>query len=271
MNIGTAKPGPEELRRVRYGGIDLVEATMDFNVACYRSTALEFLRKMDKAGIPVIVAGGSGLYVKSLTHGLENGGKAADPQERSKWLSLFEKQGIQALQDELLARDPDAAGKIVDFNNPRRLIRYLEKGIPDQKDGNSWKKIPGLKPMAGLDMPPSVFREQVRRRVGKMYDKGLLEECAALLAGPGTLSGTARQAIGYAEAIDLLQGRCSREEAMERTIIRTVHLGKKQRTWFRGQANVEWLEITPEMDSAEIAEKVVATWEKHGPLPVLGD
>mgnify|MGYP000206359024 CR=1 FL=1 len=266
MDIGTAKPSREEMSRVIYGGINLVEAGENFSVADYRCHALAFLREMKKRNVPVIIVGGSGLYIKSLTHGLDNAAKA-NPEERQKWLEILEKNGIEALQKEIISKYQDA-GEIKDFLNPRRLIRYLEKKNSQLLNTKSWEEIKQQAPMAGVDMKVNNFREAVRKRVNWMYENGLLEECKNLLISDKFFSGTSLQAIGYAEAIAFLKNEISREGAIEKTVKRTIQLGKKQRTWFRWQAMVEWVEVSPEMTTEEIAERVVAIWNKYGPLPI---
>jgi tRNA dimethylallyltransferase len=101
-----------------------------------------------------------------------------------------------------------------------------------------------------------------------MYRLGLLDEVRGLLSMPALLSDTARQAIGYAEAIELIENRCTLAEAMERTAARTRRLAKRQRTWLRTQADVRWIEAGPGRPPDEIAAAVAAHWEAHGPTRV---
>jgi tRNA dimethylallyltransferase len=102
-----------------------------------------------------------------------------------------------------------------------------------------------------------------------MYDGGLLEEAARLRQDYAELSRTAREGIGYAEAMDCLAGRCSREEAMARTVLRTRQLAKRQRTWFRGQTPARWVEATPTMSVEEVANRVQEEWRRHGPTEIV--
>jgi tRNA dimethylallyltransferase len=97
-----------------------------------------------------------------------------------------------------------------------------------------------------------------------MYRRGLLDEARGIRERYGELSRTARQAIGYAEAFDCLEGRCSMDEAMARTAARTRQLAKRQMTWFRHQANVTWVDAERGVTAA--AEAVRALWERHGPI-----
>ena len=267
MDIGTAKPTLGERQRVSYGCIDIVDATEDFNVADYRKFALQFLREKAKEKMPVLIVGGSGLYIKSLTHGLDDAA-GYNHLEREEWLKFIEKHGIDALRTEVVTRYPSVKEELKDLANPRRLIRYMEKKMLNVQIKSSWNKLSCTVPMVGLDMHAPVFRMAVKMRVEQMYRNGLINECIKLTSGGRKLSRTARQAIGYAEVISFLEGQCSMQEAVERTIVRTIQLGKKQRTWFRNQAKVEWIKTSLDMDVEEVAHKVLALWGKYGSIPI---
>ena len=122
--------------------------------------------------------------------------------------------------------------------------------------------------VAGLLMPMAQIRERIAERVKAMYAGGLIEEVARLLRNEFESAPTAGSAIGYAEAAAFLRGKSSLENAMEITITRTCQLAKRQMTWFRHQANVEWIAVEPGMMTGQIARKVMECWEKLGPTPV---
>jgi len=113
-------------------------------------------------------------------------------------------------------------------------------------------------------MEPALLNKRIEQRVETMYAAGLLEEVIGLLADPRGLSATARQAIGYAEAIAVIEGRSNRAEAMALTAARTRRLAKRQRTWFRHQAQVEWIEVQPGETLESVAHRVRTVWRKHG-------
>lgn len=268
MDIGTAKPTKDDRGRVNCGGIDLVDAGQEFSAGMYRNAALQFLKAMAEAGLPVMVAGGSGLYIKSLTHGLCDVPEA-DTEMRRRWQAVLDKGGVEALQKALRERSPDAYAALRDPANPRRLIRALEKvetgsAVAD----NSWKTGGPTVPLVGLDMDHDLFSARIRERVQSMYRGGLLDECSRLVSGGNELSGTAARAIGYAEALDCLAGRCTRDEAVARTELRTLQLGKKQRTWFRHQADVDWIRIDAAMSVPDVADAVLARWKALGPVSI---
>ncbi len=260
MDIGTAKPTVAERGDVPYYGVDLAEPDESFNVWDYRRDALEALAALPE-GEELIVTGGTGLYVKSLVHGLEDrpGGDAA---LRAEWERRLADEGIAALQEAVRRAAPERYEALADKENPRRLIRALETaGAPPETPSWQSTEEPVL---AGLSMEPELLNARIAQRVEEMYAQGLVEEVTRLLERERPLSETARQAIGYAEAIALIEGQATQAEAVERTVVRTRRLAKRQRTWFRHQANVDWVEVTPGADVAALAEQVAQRWRKHG-------
>lgn len=266
MDIGTAKPSQAERGSVPYLGVDLAWPDEVFGVWQYRQAVVSQLAALPPAQ-EIIAVGGSGLYVKALINGLDEAGPG--PVDRERWAALFAAQGVEGLQEALRERDPDALAALADARNPRRLIRALERlggALPSpsgarKADGRERADMPVL---AGLWIEPVLLNARIACRVEEMYAAGLLDEVAGLLASGRALSPTARQAIGYAEAIDVLEGRCRREAAMERTVTRTRQLAKRQRTWFRHQARVEWVDVKDGDPVDSIAERVQELWGKYG-------
>lgn len=269
MDIGTAKPSHDERSRVTYHGIDLVDPDHPFSTWDYRQYAAAVLRRNWSARRKTIVVGGSGLYVKSLSAGLRDI-PGADASARSRWSEVLERDGVEALQRALEKMQPDIHGSLPDRANPRRLIRALEMaeaGVAEITP--SWGK-PAAVPMAGLRMPREDLWERIRARVCEMYEGGLVDEVASLIRKYGTLSDSARQAIGYAEVLDFLEGRCTEDAAVERTIVRTRRLAKRQQTWFNHQANVTWVDVGEHMPVDDVARLVLTHWDRHGPVPLRG-
>ena len=150
------------------------------------------------------------------------------------------------------------------------MIRALERAESvGDAPVRTWDRKSGI-PLVGLMLKPVDLAVRIERRVEDMFAAGLVAEVEKLLADGGALSDTAMHAIGYAEAMDLVAGRCSREDAVARTVVRTRQLAKRQRTWFRGQLNVGWIEVSMVMSTEEIANKVLEHWRKYGPTEVLG-
>ena len=262
MDIGTAKPSEDERARVAYGGLDLVNPDEPFSVGQYIEHARRFLNASSARGEPSIVTGGTGLYVKCLTEGLAQL-PPADPALRAWAEALLEKDGVAALQTALRERDAARYEALADKNNPRRLIRALELVDREPGDIQTWSSTPSV-PMIGLAVDPEQLQVNIRTRVRKMYDSGLLDEVDRLLSSYTKLSETASQAIGYAEAIAVRLGRMTLEDAVARTAVRTRQLAKRQMTWFRHQANVIWISVGKNSTIEQIAGQVLAQWKQHG-------
>jgi tRNA dimethylallyltransferase len=305
MDIGTAKPPASERGSVRYFGIDLADPDETFSTGAWLAQVRAQLRA---AGVPqagaapgggLIVAGGTGLYVRALVQGLD--AAAADPAQRRHWQERLACEGLDALRRELAARAPQALALLADPDNPRRVIRALEHlevhgALPD-----GWQAGPQPQ-LVGLHLPRPALHARIAARVEKMFATGFLDEVAALRARfpawrgdshtsrgvriaaeplpaahtPGIegenmaslAAATARQAIGYAEACDLLDNRITREQAVMQIATRTRQLAKRQETWFRHQAAVTWIEISADEPAAAIAVRVRAAWREHGPTPI---
>ena len=267
MDIGTAKPSKDERARVVYGGLDLENPDKPFNVGQYIEHACGFLNEAFAREKQSIVTGGTGLYVKCLTEGLAQL-PPADPALRVWAEALLEKDGIAALQKVLQERDTVRYEALKDKNNPRRLIRALE--LVGQEPGNTktWSTEPSV-PMIGLAVDPELLAANIRTRVRRMYDSGLLDEVDRLLLSYTKLSETASQAIGYAEAIAVRQGLMTLDDAMARTVVRTRQLAKRQMTWFRHQANVIWISVGKNSMIEQVAGQVLARWKQYGQTPVV--
>ncbi len=269
MDSGTAQPTIEERGTVPYHGIALVSANESFNSWQYCEHALEVLAAMQERGARAIVVGGTGLYLKLLTHGFADA-PGPDPDVRSHWEGVLAKEGVAPLAAALKEQSPSLYEAIDDPDNGRRLVRFLEWAAAGlTSPPRNWATRDAAVPMAALNVEPELLKSRIEQRVRAMYGQGLLDEVRGLLLSETGLSDTARQAIGYAEAIDLLQGRCTREEAIERTSARTRRLAKRQRTWLRTQATVEWIDVTADSRMEEIAEAVQAHWDKHGRTKIV--
>lgn len=256
MDVGTAKPSRKELELFDYAGVDIVEPSARFNLARY----LDHCRAALDAdtGRPVVVAGGTGLYIKALTRGLDDAGRPK-PELREFAENLLEEKGLSALRNLVSEEAPAAYARLKDKQNPRRLVRALESN-PDLEPKWSARGAPRL---AGLCMDRERLAKRISARVDHMYSNGLLAEVAGLLED-GRLSRTARQAIGYKEAIAVLAGELDWEQARERICARTRRLAKSQMTWFRNQEQVDWVELSGSESLAEAADRIEDIWRRNG-------
>jgi tRNA dimethylallyltransferase len=264
MDIGTAKPSPAEREGITYGGMDLATPDQVFSVGAYRTFARTYLQDRREQGRTVLITGGTGLYVKALTHGLDEQ-PASDSNDRAALEILFQQQGVEGLQALARSEAPDAFAGLRDPANPRRLMRCIEMARQGAKaTGESWSHAtPGV--MVGVSRARENLYERIRARVERMYREGLLEEARWLEARYGALSSTARMAIGYREAYAVLQGHMTEEKAREETAQRTRQYARRQMTWFRNQFHVDWIELNHDLSLSQQAEQVMKLWRKHGP------
>tara|TARA_B100001564_G_C20550926_1_gene629018 strand:- start:76 stop:975 length:900 start_codon:yes stop_codon:yes gene_type:complete len=250
MDIGTAKPLLNQRGKINYYGVDVVDPTESFHVAAWLDVVKPaWLEK----SIP-IVCGGTGLYLKCLTEGLDSFEKE-DLNQRD----LLNRKSLNNLQDYVNKHLPDEYKKLNldDKKNSRRLIRLFERG----ENGIKWQSGHKVK-LIGLKYERSELHNRITERVKKMYTNGLLEE--AEMINTMNLSETAKHAIGYSEAFSVISGVCKIDEAIERTIIRTRQLAKRQMTWFKNQMDVEWIHIDKETSTNCIVKKVEEAWDRIG-------
>ena len=281
MDIGTAKPTVAERGAVPYAGIDLVTPSDPFSTGRWIESAANALKPFDQkqqvttgahavdaqGQSSLIVAGGTGLYIKALTDGIQSA--VAHPDIREKWQTVFERTGIDGLQSELRQRAPEAFASLSDTSNPRRLLRALEHletigTLPDQ-----WKKKDtSPASVIVLSLPREQLHRRIALRVDQMFRTGFIEEVRALRKDYPVWSTTAAKAIGYEEVSAVLDNMLTQEEAREKIIIRTRQLAKRQETWFRHQTQAQWLMLTEHDTPRAIAERVFNLWRHHGPTPI---
>ena len=264
MDTGTAKPSVAERGAVPYLGLDLVDPCAPFSAGDWlRAVAPAFAAPSP----PPIVAGGTGLYVRALLHGLDV--PAADPAARRRWQALHDAGGVEGLRRALEERNPGALARLADPLNPRRLVRALERLDAGAAAVPAAAPPPSGPPVAvGLRLPRPALRQRIRRRAEAMFDGGLADEVRRLRERFPAWSDTARAAIGYAEAADWIDGRIGRDEAVERTVVRTCRLAKRQETWFRHQLGVAWVDADPGEPPDALAERVATLWEEYGPARI---
>jgi len=267
MDVGTAKPDARERENLAYHGIDLVEPDRPFSVGDYVRGVRESLAWAGGEA-PLIVAGGTGLYVRCLVEGLDPH-PPASPELRARAAEILSRDGMGGLQRWLEQLAPGALASLPDPRNPRRLVRAIERaaGATGAAPAPRAPAAPPPRVFAGLLPSPEALQRRIGARVRRLFEGGLLDEAAALRRRYGGLSATARQAIGYREAFDCLDGRIGLDEAMEQTVVRTRQLARRQMTWFRRQARVEWIEWSEREPSPEdLARRVEEVWERHGPV-----
>lgn len=245
MDIGTAKPTLDDRARVPHHLLDLVDPDHDFAVAEFTAAASAAMADIDARGGRPLLVGGTGLYLRALTDPMEIPGTW--PEVRGALERRLLDEPVTVLHAELVALDPEAAAKM-EPTNARRVVRALEVCLGSGRRFSSFG--PGLDSyppvpfvQVGLRWARPALAERIETRVHRMVEAGLVAEVARLLADVPHLSRTARQALGYKEVIEHLDGRVSLDEAVATVVLRTRQFAVRQERWFRRDPRVRWLDI----------------------------
>ena len=243
MDIGTAKPSPAERDRVPHHQIDVLAVTERASVAAFQRSARSDIDAAEsRGGLPIIV-GGSGLYVRALTDGLDFPG--TDPAVRTRLSERAEQEGTAALHAELARLDPVAAER-VEASNTRRIVRALEvieiTGRPFSACLPRYEDIAPTVHIA-LRCERRLLDKRINERARAMFDGGLVEEVEALIDQGIREGETAPRAIGYAQALAVIDGTMSVPEAIAATALATRQLASRQIKWFRRDPRVRWIDV----------------------------
>ncbi len=254
LDIGTAKIKEHEKEGIPHHLFDIRTPYEDYSAADFQKDAQLNIKQLHEKGSLPIMVGGTGLYIRSVTHGYEFTDVAADPEFRGKLEAYVEEHGPEALHERLLKIDPGRASQIHP-NNIRRVIRTLEihhatGSLETATAHRGAESIYNLITI-GLTMDREQLYERINLRVDLMMDEGLLEEVQSLFDA-GVRNTQAVQAIGYKELYAYLEGECSLEEAVETLKRNSRRYAKRQLTWFRHQMDVEWFDVT----NGSINEKI---------------
>ncbi|MCW2579481.1 MAG: miaA [Blastococcus sp.] len=240
MDIGTAKPGPEERGGVPHHLMDLWHVREAASVVEYRLRARAEIDRLRTAGIVPLLVGGSGLYIRAVLDELDFPG--TDPAVRARLEAELAAVGAAELHDRLARLDP-AAGAAVLPSNGRRVVRALE--VIELTGGPFLAQLPEPRPhypavVVGLDRDPAELDERVALRVDRMWAAGFVDEVEALAADGLREGPTASRALGYAQVLAQFAGDLTPVEARERTVIATRRFVRRQRSWFRRDATTTW-------------------------------
>ncbi|HEY2887594.1 MAG TPA: tRNA (adenosine(37)-N6)-dimethylallyltransferase MiaA [Candidatus Limnocylindrales bacterium] len=246
LDIGTAKPTLVERRGVVHHGLDLVEPDQAFSVTDFIAHADGVLSAIAGTGAIAILAGGTGFYLRAIAAGLDAAALPADPGVRRRIEAELTVNGLGATVARLRELAPARAGQ-VDLRNPRRVARALEIAeLAGDAPLPEPRPYPGPIAWLGLDVADrATHASWIARRARAQFDAGLVEEAAALRARFDP-SLPAFSAIGYREAWAVLDGETDRESAIERNAARNLAFAKRQRTWFRREPTIEWLDAAGE-------------------------
>ncbi len=260
MDIGTAKPTPEEQSVVPHHLIDVLDPNESSSISHYLEMAEAAVKDIHGRGKQALFVGGTPLYLKALLRGLSQG-PAPDPELRKALEEEAAKVGGAAMHDRLKMVDPLAAARIHE-NDTRRMIRALEvhqaTGQPMshyQFEFEDHAKPEDCKAF-WLSWERPVLHQRINDRVDAMFDAGLVEEVQRLLDGFSPLSTTALQAVGYQEVIDYLAGNQELESAKDRVKARTRQFAKRQCTWFRSLPECREISLSGSFDADAAAQQI---------------
>ncbi|WP_328397397.1 tRNA (adenosine(37)-N6)-dimethylallyltransferase MiaA [Nocardia sp. NBC_00416] len=268
MDIGTAKLPPEQRRGIPHHQLDVLDVTETATVAAYQSAASTDIEAISSRGRTPVVVGGSMMYVQALLDQWEF--PATDPVVRAKWELLLAERGTSAVHEALQRADSAAAATILPTDG-RRMVRALEvvelTGRPFAASAPVIGEPRWGTRILGVDRDTAELDERIARRTAAMFEQGLVDEVRGL-ADQGLRAGqTARRAIGYAQVLAFLDGEYDLDEARERTFIGTRRYVRRQRSWFRRDPRVRWVDGA-DPAAAETALSLLADWagrESTGP------
>jgi tRNA dimethylallyltransferase len=246
IQVATAKVPPEEQQGVPHHLIDFVAPTENFTAGEYAKIAIEKILEIEARHKMAILVGGTGFYLRAITHPVFES-PPTDLALRDRLIQLRDRRGSERLHRLLQRQDPKAAAAISprDWSKTMRALAfYFQTG---RRISEARKELPPPPPLASririlaLAPPRDLLYEKINRRAESMFEKGLVEEVEALLAGGLPANAKAFQAHGYRRVVEYLQGLRSKEDALNQMKLDTRHYAKRQLSWWRAQTNVKWI------------------------------
>ncbi len=266
MNIGTAKPSIAEMGDVPHHMIDIINPDEEFNVAIFQKQVEDHIKTINQRGHFPILAGGTGLYVRSVIDHYDFTPPGGDSAKREE----LQKTALQLGNDHLVRLlnkvDPISASRIHP-NDTRRLIRALEVYYSQGKPLSDYQyNCDEMEPKYrlayyGLTMNREMLYKRIEERVDLMISRGLVDEVKELIRMGYGLNNTSMQAIGYKEIVEYLSGHTSLEEAIDKIKLNTRRFAKRQLTWFRRDKRIVWKNVESGESIEEIANEIAAEVE----------
>jgi len=261
MDIGTAKPSPADLARIEHHMIDVVEPDHDFNAAIFHNMAKKAIADIYDRGKVPILTGGTGFYINALIYKSEFEYYAEMKSDHKEELG---EHSPEILFAKLLEIDPEYA-KTTHMNNVKRVIRALEYHKETSEKFSTYNQRSKDSRTPAYDFKFFVLNRErellyagINVRVDEMIERGLIEEVESLLKSGLTEFMTSMQGLGYKEICAYLLGRASKDEAIEMLKQGTRRFAKRQITWFKHQAEGEWIDVDS-MGMMEIVKKVISS------------
>lgn len=265
LDIGTAKVTPAEMAGIPHHLIDICDVDEQYSAARFKQAASHWIKDIRRRHRLPIIAGGTGLYIQSLTDNLALGNDqdaAGDASIRARWERIAAAEGNAYLWQRLAELDPAASEKIP-VGNQRRLVRALEviekTGRPFSQQPQGDRQADFL--LLGLNTARQVLYDRINARVDQMVSQGLVEE-ARWLYQQGGATLPAGKGIGYHELFDYFAGRSSLAAAIDKVKLDSRHYAKRQLTWFRNRMPVHWFDLVSGQDTIQDIKLLVDDWLK---------
>ncbi|MBI2374472.1 MAG: tRNA (adenosine(37)-N6)-dimethylallyltransferase MiaA [Deltaproteobacteria bacterium] len=246
LDIGTAKPTPEEQQRARHHLVDVIEPDVQWTAAAFADAADAAIADVRARGKVPIVCGGAGLWLRALVHGVF-AAPTIEPTLRESIRTLLRERGAVEAHAKLAELDAEAA-KRLHPNDTQRIGRALEIVMQTGRSITAWQdehrfatSKHDLKALL-LSHPRDVLRERIGRRARRMYADGLVDETKRLLDEGVSPHGPSLSIIGYREAVRVATGDLDVEGAVELTTNATRQYAKRQLNWFRGESGIAWID-----------------------------
>lgn len=260
MDIGTAKPTPEQKKQAPHHLFDIVSPDEPFTVFDYKERAEKTIKEILSRNRAPVLVGGSGLYIKALVDNLSLTSVPPNPSFRQRIKQDMEEKGLDFFYQKLSRIDPAYAGKI-SKNDERRVVRALEvfeaTGIPFSDFHSQTPSVFSFQ-LFGLCLQKEQLYQRIDERVEQMMLSGLPDEVRTLAGKGYSTKLKAFQSPGYAELIPVLTGEKTLEDAAAEIKKNTRHLAKRQMTWFKKDKRIRWLDVNNK-SAGQITEEIYAT------------
>lgn len=261
MDIGTAKPSQAEMHGIPHHLISIIEPDQDYSVALFQKQAREVIAEIYRKGKLPILAGGTGLYIRSVIERYDFTGACRDEALRARLLKEAEECGFEVFHRRLAEVDRQTAEKLHP-RDVRRVIRAFEVYYLTGRPISSCQKtIENSQPLYnlvifGLTIDREALYRRIEQRVDAMIEAGLIEEVQGLLDAGYDPRLTSMQGLGYKEMVQFLAGEVSLQQAIELLKRNTRRFAKRQMTWFRRDERIRWVETGLIRQSSNIAQKI---------------
>ena len=266
LDIGTAKPTPAQTQQVRHHLLDIVEPTHTFSAGAFARAAAPAIADLQRRGLPIVLVGGSGLYLSAVLDGLGTPAPV-DTSVRQALRERVHAEGLAALYAQLERLDPAGAAAL-SSNDEARILRALELALGEGHPlAGRWHE-----PETGVTQLPLMIcatrpRQELYRRIDaralQMLEDGWIEEVEALLASGLTPEDPGLGCLGYSEVVQMVTAGLPRWQALEAIRRRTRQYAKRQTTWLRRDRRFRWLDLD-RLGTAAARDRILCHWEARG-------